>query len=219
VAGLEKELIMRGRNFATLQPLVALVVFWCGAAARGDDDLSAEEKKQGFVSLFNGKDLTGWRFVGGKSDGAGEAPNWVVNDGVIALMGGTEPQLANKREYGHFELRLQWRAVSEKYSGGICIRSNRNLETNEIGLLFGNEGGLINGGDASGARVVPELQGLFGKWNEWRIVARGDRVTLWCNGKKAWDATGVMPAKGLIGLRAEDAAMEFRRIRIREIKD
>jgi hypothetical protein len=219
---------MRGRNLASwlswrtplvLLPLFAFGALWCCDPVRGEEDGSTAEKKAGYVSLFNGKDFTGWRFIGGKSDGADEAPNWLAKDGVIRLMGGTEPQLAAKREYGDFELRLQWRAVTDKYSGGICIRSDKDLATNEIGILDGNEGGLINGGTASGARVVPELQGPFGQWNEWRIVARGDRVTLWCNGRKGWEATGVMPAKGLIGLRAEDTAMEYRNLRIRELKD
>jgi len=47
----------------------------------------------------------------------------------------------------------------------------------------------------------------------------GDRLTLWCNGKLAWEATGLAPEKGYLGIQAEGAAMEFRNIRIREVKE
>lgn len=65
----------------------------------------------------------------------------------------------------------------------------------------------------------PQLQRPAGRWNEWRVLAKGDRLTLWCNGQKAWEATGLKPAKGYLGLQAEGAALEFRNLRVREIKE
>lgn len=49
-----------------------------------------------------------------------------------------------------------------------------------------------------------------------RVV--GDKLTLTCSGKLAWEATGFKPASGWIGLQAEEAAMEFRNLRLRELK-
>jgi hypothetical protein len=198
--------------------LVALPVLALLAVARADEGLSAEEKDAGFVSLFNGKDFTGWRFSGGKEDGASEAPNWKVKDGVIALSGGGSPHLGTEREYADFELRLQWRALRDNYNSGVYIRSGRKIGANQINLAKGGEGGFI-GGTAKGSKTVPELQKPAGEWNDWRILVQGDRVTFWCNGKLAWEATGVKPAKGYIGLQAEGAPMEFRHLRIREIKE
>ena len=45
----------------------------------------AKEKDEGFVSMFNGKDFTGWRFSGGKSESAADAPNWKVEGGGDTL--------------------------------------------------------------------------------------------------------------------------------------
>jgi sugar lactone lactonase YvrE len=172
----------------------------------------------GFESLFNGQDFTGWRFSGGKEDGAREAPNWKVKDGVIHLTGGGSPHLATVREYGDFDLRFEWRGLRDKYNSGLYIRSGRKVGANQINLARGAEGGFI-GGKAEGARAVPDLQKPAGQWNEWRVLARGDRVTFWCNGKRAWEATGLKPARGYIGLQAEGAPLEFRNLRIRELKD
>jgi hypothetical protein len=69
-----------------------------------------------------------------------------------------------------------------------------------------------------GAKAVPDLQSPAGEWNEWRVLVVGDKVTFWCNGKLAWEATGLAPKEGHIGLQAEGAPLEFRNLRIREIE-
>lgn len=195
--------------------LAALLLLGSVVVVQGEDK---PEKEAGFKPLFNGKDFTGWRFSGGKDDGAAEAPNWKVKDGVIALSGGGSPYLATDKEYGDFELRLEWRARKEKYNSGLFIRSGRKVGANQINLAKGAEGGFI-GGKVQGAKTVPALQKPSGEWNEWRVLAQGEKVTFWCNGKLAWEATGLKPARGYIGLQAEGAPMEFRNLRLREIKE
>jgi sugar lactone lactonase YvrE len=179
--------------------------------------LAWQRHETGFTSLFNGKDFTGWRFSGGKDDESREAPNWKVKDGVIALSGGGAPHLATEQEYADFELRLEWRALRDRYNSGLFIRSGRKVGANQINLAKGSEGGFI-GGDLKGAKPVPELQKPAGEWNEWRVRVRGDKVTFWCNGKLAWEATGLKPTKGYLGLQAEGAPLEFRNVRIRTIE-
>ncbi|HEY7426458.1 MAG TPA: SMP-30/gluconolactonase/LRE family protein [Gemmataceae bacterium] len=174
------------------------------------------EKEDGFTSLFNGKDFTGWRFSGGKDEDAREAANWKVKDGVVLVTGGGSPHLATAKEYADFELRLEWRALRDKYNSGLYVRSGRKVGANQINLAKGAEGGFI-GGKATGAKTVPDLQKPAGEWNEWRVLAKGDKLTFWCNGKLAWEATGLKPAKGYIGLQAEGAPIEFRHLRIREL--
>jgi hypothetical protein len=46
----------------------------------------------------------------------------------------------------------------------------------------------------------------------------GDKLTLWCNGTKAWEVTNFKPKKGYLGLQAEGAAIDFKNIRIKELK-
>jgi hypothetical protein len=179
-------------------------------------ETGARPVEDGFKPLFNGKDFTGWRFSGGKHDGAKEAPNWKVKDGLIQLSGGGDPHLATQREYADFELRFEWRAHRDKYNSGLFIRSGQKVNANQINLAKGAEGGFI-GGKVKGAKPVPDLQKPAGEWNEWRVLVQGDKVTFWCNGKRAWEATGLKPAKGYIGLQAEGAAIDFRKLRIREI--
>lgn len=198
-----------------LLSLVSVFVLSVAADAIRAEDLSAEEKQQGFQSLFNGKDFTGWRFVG-KGDDTNEAPNWKVADGVIQLSGGGSPHLSTVREYADFEMRLEWRGLKERYNSGFYVRSGPKLGSNQINLAKGAEGKFM--AKVTGGDPVPQLQKRTGEWNEWRVVVEGEKAVFWCNGKQAWEATGLKPAKGYIGLQAEGAALEFRNLRLREIK-
>ena len=186
----------------------------CAAPLWADEGLSPEEKAAGFKPLFNGKDFTGWRFSGGKETSA--APNWKVKDGLIYLTGGGQPHLATDREYADFELRLQWRALRDPYNSGLYVRSGRNVGANQINLAQSDAGHLMGG--AKGGKAVPQLQKDPGEWNDWRVLAVGEHVTLWCNGKKAWEVSGFKTKRGYIGLQAEGAAIDFKNIRIKELR-
>jgi hypothetical protein len=204
------------RELAVCLAVWSLSVAIGGASMRAEaQELSPEEAKEGFVSLFNGKDLDGWRF--GESAPTAETmpKNWKVEDGVIKLSGGNSPHLASRREFGDFDVRLQWRAMRDKYNSGFFIRSGREVKANQINLSQSAVGKLMSG--AEGGDPVPELQKPVGEWNDWRVVAVGDRVTFWCNGRRAWEVGGFKDRRGYLGLQAEGAPMEFRNIRIKEI--
>jgi hypothetical protein len=183
------------------------------ASAARAQELTAEEKDAGFAPMFNGKDFAGWRFTGDVA-----APdNWKVHDGVIQVTGGGMPHLATEREYADFEMRFEWRALRDKYNSGFFIRSAKELGKNQLNLAKGNEGVFI-GGKLAGAKSAADLQKPAGEWNEWRVLAEGRHLTFWCNGKLAWESDGLQPEQGYIGLQAEGAPLEFRNLRIREIK-
>lgn len=187
------------------------------ARAADKEGVSAEEKAEGFVAMFNGQDLTGWRFDAGPSPPVELPANWKVEEGLIKVTGGGKPHLASAADYGDFEMRFEWRGMRDKYNSGFFLRSGKQVGANQINLAKGSEGAFI-GGKVQGAKAVPDLQKAPGEWNEWRVRVVGDKLTFWCNGKLAWEATGLTPARGYIGLQAEGAPLEFRNLRIREIK-
>ncbi len=171
-----------------------------------------DDKEEGFTSLFNGKDFSGWRF----SDNSPTAENWKVADGVIKLSGGGKPHLASQWDYDDFDVRFEWRAMRPNYNSGFYIRSGRNVGSNQINLAKGSEGGLV-GGKIDGAKPVPDLQKKPMEWNEWRVLAVGDKITFWCNGKLAWEGSNFQAKRGFLGFQAEGAPIEFRNIRIKPI--
>ena len=185
--------------------LLCLVV---PAAQAADED--------GFKPLFNGKDFEGWRFSLQKA-GDPWPDNWKVKDGVIALAGGMRPHLVTSQAFADFEMKFEWRALKEKYNSGFYIRCKPDAGNNQIRVDKGTEGAFLVG-RIIGAKAVPELQRAVGEWNEWRVLVKGEKISLWCNGKLAWEGTGLQPERGHIGLQAEGVALEFRNLQLREMK-
>lgn len=188
---------------------LVLTVIWLGTVRGGAADA-------GFEDLFNGRDFTGWRFSLQKT-GDPWPDNWKVKDGVIYLTGLMRPHLVTVREFADFEMKFEWRALTPKFNGGFYIRSKPDAGSNQIRVDRNFEGAFL-AGNLSGAKAVPALQKAIGEWNEWRVVVKGAAVSLWCNGKLAWEATGLTPAAGHIGLQAEGTPMEFRNLQLKELK-
>ena len=98
---------MRSTRFARLV-LPALVLALALAASA-----AAQQVPAGFVSLFNGKDFTGWKVPVGDND------HWKVVDGVIDYDAQSESaqdkSLYSVAEYGDFVLRLEWRIKETPY--------------------------------------------------------------------------------------------------------
>lgn len=184
------------------------VVIAVSAGSLSAQQLSDAEKKEGFESLCNGKDFTGWRFNSGKGD------NWEVKDGLLVLKGGSD-HLASAKEYGDFTIRFEWRAEKKGYDSGLYIRSGMKVGANQIQLGQGGEGSL---GGVQGAKAVPKMHKAPGEWNSWEVTCVGDKVTFVVNDEKAWEGTGLKPPKGYLGIQAEGHRLEFRKIRIKEIK-
>jgi Domain of Unknown Function (DUF1080) len=217
-AGAEKKLIRTTalRVEALLKRLlltVLLATAWLFALSPA---CAAPADEADFKPLFNGKDFDGWRFSLQKA-GDPWPDNWKVKDGVISLAGGRRPHLVTLKEFTDFELRFEWRALQDKYNSGCYVRTIKDAANNQINLQKGSEGAMV-GIKWPGSKPVPELQKKVGEWNEWFVRVVGDKLTLTCNGKPAWEATGFKPASGWIGLQAEEAAMEFRNLRLRELK-
>jgi hypothetical protein len=174
----------------------------------------------GFVALFNGQDLSGWHF-GTDSYALPAEPQkvWAVDNGVIKLLKNSgKPNLISQWDYEDFELRLEWRVMVDKdFNSGIFVRCLRNnVRDNQLNLKLGDEGHFVPV-NLPGAKAVPDLQKPPKEWNEWRVRAVGDKLTLTCNGKPAWDVSGFKSKRGYIGLQAEYFPFEFRNLRIKEI--
>lgn len=178
--------------------------------------LVATAVDDGFEALFNGRDFTGWRFSLQKT-GDPWPENWKIKDGVIYLTGAMRPHIVTTREFGDFEMKFEWRALTPKFNSGFYIRSKPDAGNNQIRVDRNYEGAFL-AGTITGAKPMPTLQKAVGEWNEWRVLVKGTAVTLWCNGKLAWEATGLAPARGHIGLQAEGTPMEFRNLQVRELK-
>jgi hypothetical protein len=176
-------------------------------------------------SLFNGKDLAGWKSQG--FDG------WSVINGVIvgqAQRGGPVGWLMSEREFGDYEFEFEYKIAAGSNSG-LFLRAwpEGNVsggEFVEVQLLddaapeFSNvPPNCRTGAVFKYAAPQPVPNAPAGKWNIMLASARGNHVQLTINGVRVLDTD--IPAlnrpTGRIGLQLYPTRIEFRNLRVREL--
>jgi hypothetical protein len=162
----------------------------------------------GFVSLFNGKDLTGWGYSpkgkkGPVFDGKTEADDkrYSAKDGMIVVNPGKGTAgLYTTKVFGKdFELRLEFRAAVNADSG-LFVRGPQ-LQVRDY---------LVAGPYKFLKKYKPQ------DWNEIVVLVKGNVAFCTCNGE-VLNAGMELPATGPIGLEADRGQMEYRNIRIKEL--
>jgi hypothetical protein len=212
-----------------------LVIFIVASA--GTEPLSEREKADGFLPIFNGKDLQGWKLFESKPEG------WAVEKGVLVNTGKGGGWLGTEREHANFILRLDYR-MSAGSNSGVYLRAPEKGHISRVGMeiqllddphpRFAKVNRYQNTGAIYHVVGPSELAGRpAGEWNTLEIRADGRRVAIVLNGKKVVDAnlddylsdpaiakehTGLKRTAGHIGLQSHNDRVEFRNIRLKELK-
>ena len=160
----------------------------------------------GYVSLFNGKDLTGWGYKTNNFDGktASMDGRYTAEDGML-VVNPREPRLMQilwtTRQFPkNFNLKLEFRATVNADSG-IFIRQPQ-LQCRDY---------LVAGPYKELKKYKPQ------DWNEIEVTVKDGVAHCTCNGEVLQDALKV-PATGPIGLEGDRGRMEYRRIRLKELE-
>jgi 3-keto-disaccharide hydrolase len=210
--------------------LLFLLLAWI---ARGADD-------DGFVSLFNGRDLSGWV-------NANCAPEtWSVRDGVIHCTGRPTGAMRTDRQYENFIIEVEWRHLSSGGNSGVFIWGTpiaapgvpflRGIEVQVLdhgynakgknewytthGDVFPIHGATMKPfGRHNGDRSFPSEERSKGspEWNHYKIVCTNGVLRLHVNGKEVSGGEDCNYRKGYLALESEGAPVEFRNIRIKEL--
>lgn len=160
------------------------------------------------VSLFNGKDLSGWKVYG--------TEKWYVEKGKLICESGPDKgygYLATEKFYDNFELSLQFKQEANGNSG-VFFRSTLDgtkisgwqVEVAPPGSNTGGvyesygRGWLIQPDPAKDAALK------MGKWNTMKIRVNGSQVTTWLNGVEMITLTDekIGQGKGSIALQIHD---------------
>lgn len=153
--------------------------------------LTAEETAAGWELLFNGTDLTGWK--GYKKDAPGEA--WKVENGELTLTAGGAGDLMSVKEYGPFELSLEWKIAPNGNSGIIYLVNEVDGADNTYNT--GPEMQVLdNDGHADGKFPTHRAGALYdfvtppdgavkpvGEWNHAVVRFTGSEIEHWLNDK------------------------------------
>ncbi len=200
----------------------------------------SDTEEEGFIPLFNGRDLTGWVNVNCHPD------TFYVKDGQIITNGRPTGFLRTERQYENFILDIEWMHVNKKEvaNSGIFVWADplpavgtpytRGIEV-QVLINYPKVDWATNHGDVfaiHGAVCVPDrphprgymrclpseerVKGA-GEWNHYRIIAKDGSIKLHVNGKEVSGVSQCVPRKGYLALESEGAECHFRNIRIKEL--
>ena len=212
----------------------------------GSKGLLAGRSSEGFVPLFDGKTLNGW-----KQQNPG-TPGFEIRDGAIVVRGrppataaGAGPTGQNcsgglwtEKSYRDFIVRYQARFQTNGSVGGFFLRSHpsgnmgggwNQVETRAMqdkmlpwnGILMrsanGDQGDTVF--DYRAANLAYAAVADWTKeWVDYEAHAVGGRITVWVNGFLLSKAEDVLPREGIFGLQCERETVEYRNILIKELR-
>lgn len=198
----------------------------------------------GYVSIFNGKDLSGWQgLVKNPIERAKMSPrtmekeqaaankrmleNWSAKDGAI-VFNGKGDNLCSVKSYKDFDLVVDWR-ITKDGDSGIYLRGTPQVQIwdtarVDVGAQVGS-GGLYNN-TKNPSKPLVLADNAIGDWNTFRIRMVDQRVTVYLNGQLVvdnvvlenyWDRSIPIFSEGPIELQAHGTDLAFRNIYVREI--
>jgi 3-keto-disaccharide hydrolase len=170
----------------------------------------------GWVTLFNGRDLTGWTQMNGGQ--------WKVEGGVLKYAGVGDGWLRSNESYGDFHLILEWRyPVAEgQHDAGLFFRAGTEgmpFPSRSFQMNMGPDDNWGSVGGVPGTVKRPDLMHKpGGDWNTYELILVGDKGLALINGQRAWDAAGFTRAtRGHIGFQNEGYPWEIRTVKIRRL--
>ena len=209
--------------------------------------LAEMPKGEGYVALFNGKDLSGWKgLVENPIKRAQMSPkeladkqavadkkmqeNWTAEDGMLVFSGHGD-NIATVKKYGDFELLLDWRLDKngKEPDAGVYLRGTPQVQMwdisrTNVGAQVGS-GGLYNN-KVNESKPLKVADNPLGEWNNLKIRMVGEKVWVWLNGELVvdnvtlenyWDRNQSIFPTEQIELQAHGSKVWYRDIYIKEI--
>ncbi|MBQ6433836.1 MAG: DUF1080 domain-containing protein [Bacteroidaceae bacterium] len=164
----------------------------------------AKEPVEGFVSHFNGRDLTGWKGLvedpiarekmtplqlAAKQVAADARmrDDWRVEDGLLCYVGTGYDNICTVEQFADFEMLVDWRLdpTGKEPDAGIYLRGTPQVQIwdiarTNVGAQVGSGGLYNNQKNRSTPLVVADNK--LGEWNSFYIRMQGERVTVRLNG-------------------------------------
>lgn len=195
-----------------------------------------------FRDLFNGRDLDGWVVDGPREfkDASGQMqPIWTVKDGMIACQGkGFGFLRYDRQQFGDFRWHVEYR-LAPKGNSGLGIRTRVFDPKDSRGTRPSFYSYEIQIFDDAGKKPDRHSTGSLyryvapksnpgkpaGEWNAFDVECVGPRIKIWLNGELIQDVDQSAipeirnkPLKGYVCVQNHGSKVEFRNLKIREIK-
>ena len=210
------------------------------AEAAKPNTLTAEEVKQGWKLLFDGKTFDGW--MSWRTRKALEEGKWTVKDGTLLLAEKGASDVYTVEPFENYEFSIEWKTTG---NSGLLIRVDPKAKGPIYGVAPEMQIERSSGNGSTSAAGLYALYEIEGNkiihpdgWNHVKIRMVDGHGTHWFNGKKIyeyqigsddWNQRVAkskfrnnkgfgLTAKGHIGLQSHGHSVAFRNIKIRTLK-
>ena len=178
--------------------------------------------EDGFVKLFNGKDLTGLKITPEKA-----TDTFKAEDGVLKVSGKPNAYFYTDKSYKNFILRFDWRYPDRAGNSGLLVYIQPPQKVwpkcVEVQGAYGSHGQIFAIGGAKGkytndtkarkAALKPHQE-----WNQTEVISKDGYLTAKVNGVVVAEGQTEALTEGPLGWQSEGAPIEFRDIVLKELK-
>lgn len=180
------------------------------ASADGQNRLTPDEIQAGWLRLFDGHTLFGWK--------ASSEVNWNVKGGVISADNGPRGLLATTTRFANYELRADFRCGADCNSG-LFLRTpfepkSPATDCYELNICDKHPEGFNTGAYVS-RRKGADVKAGDSEWHTFHVVVNGPQSVVKLDGKAVLSFTddSANPLKtGFIGLQFNEGKIEFRNL-------
>lgn len=175
-------------------------------------------------SIFNGKNLNGWKIHG--------TEKWYVEDGLLVCESGPDKgygYLSTEKFYNDFELEVEFQQEANGNSGVFFRSTFEGTKVSgwqvEVAPPNHDTGGIYESyGRGWLVQIPDEKENILkmGEWNHMKIRVQGGHVTTWLNGQQMIDITDekIAAGKGAIALQIHDGGgikVKWRNLKVKEL--
>ncbi len=153
----------------------------------------------------------------GQSKIAPGASHWEVVDGTLSPCGDIAGYLMSKENYKDLVLTVDFR-TGEDTNSGVFVRSPGGNLGYEVQIWKAQPAGYNTGSIVGAGKTDREYKFVADHWNHYEITADGDHLVVVLNGTKTLDVHDSQFSDGRIRLQYQKFPIEFKNIKMREIK-
>ncbi len=187
--------------------LTILLLAACGGSGKSDS------AGQGWRTLLNGSDLSGWDVVGDA--------NWRVEErAALADKSSAASFLVSRNRFANFDLELEvW--VDPQANSGVFLRCQdakaiADTSCYEVNIFDSRPDQTYRTGSIVNVAEPAEFVHTGGQWNTVKVMADGARLQVTLNGRAMVDTKDSRFSSGPIALQYAAGTVKFRNVRVRE---
>ena len=199
-------------GFCLCLPVMLVLAELGPAVGAQPNTLTPDELAEGWIRLFDGETLFGWK--------AASEANWEAGDGVISVSEGEPGLLCTTSQFGNYVLKVDFRSAPGTNSGVFLRTSPKPTDVTrkcyELNIADAGDNPFPTGSFVQRQRSQGDHDST--DWQTFEVTADGGHFLVKLDGQRVLDYTDPKPlGRGFIGLQLNSGKVEFRNVKLKPL--